>query len=71
MGELENFVVCTINSDLTKMTLKTYQPDLINKMNQGFNEDLKSIVTCNTPATLHQDVVHNQETYIKIIIRYT
>ena len=32
MGELEEFVVCTIKRDITKTTLKIYQPDLITKM---------------------------------------
>ena len=37
MGELEEFIGCTIKRDLTKMNLKIYQPDLINKMTQVFN----------------------------------
>ena len=37
MGELEEFIGCTIKRDLTKMTLKISQTDLINKMTQGFN----------------------------------
>ena len=37
MGELEEFIRFTIKRDLTKMTLKISQTDLINKMTQGFN----------------------------------
>ena len=37
MGEIDNFVVCTIKRELIKMTLNISQPDLINKMTQGFN----------------------------------
>ena len=37
MGELEDFVGCTIKRDLTKKTLNIYQPDLITKITQGFN----------------------------------
>ena len=32
MGELEDFVVCTIKRDPNKTTLNIYQPDLITKM---------------------------------------
>ena len=48
------------------MTLNIYQPDLINKMTQGFNEDMKSLITFNTPDTPHQGIVFNQETDTKI-----
>ena len=51
MGELEDFIGCTVNSNITKMTLKISQPHLITKMTQGFNEDMKSLMTFNTPAT--------------------
>ena len=34
MGEIEDFLVYTIKHDLTKMTLKISQPDLITKLNQ-------------------------------------
>ena len=37
MGELEDFIGYTVMRDLTKMTLKISQKDLINKMTQGFN----------------------------------
>ena len=42
------------------MTLKIYQPDIITKMTQGFNKDVKSIMTFNTPATPHKGIVCNQ-----------
>ena len=53
MSELEDFVGFTINCDLTKTTLNIYQPDLINKMSQGFNKDVKSLMTFNARATTH------------------
>ena len=31
-------------------------------MTQGFNEDVKSLMTFNTPDTLHKGIVRNQET---------
>ena len=37
MGEIEDFVGCTIKCGLTKTTLTIYQPDLLTKMTQGFN----------------------------------
>ena len=60
MGELEDFIGCTIKRDLTKMTLNISQPDIINKTTQGFNEDMQSLMTFNTPATSHKGVVRNQ-----------
>ena len=36
MSELEDFMICRIKRDLTKITLKISQPDIINKMTQGF-----------------------------------
>ena len=36
------------------------QTDLINKMTQIFNEDVKSLMTFNTPATPHKGIVHNK-----------
>ena len=67
MGELKDFVGCAIKRDLTNMTLNIYQPDIINKMNQGFNGDVKSLMTFNTPATPHQVIVSNQETDTKML----
>ena len=66
MGELDYFIGCTINRDLTKMILKIYQPDLINNMTQVFNEDVKSLMTFNTLATTHKGIVRNQETDTKV-----
>ena len=60
MGELEDFVGCTIKRDLTNMTLNTSQPDIFNKMNQLFNKDVKSLITFNTPGTPHIVIVRNQ-----------
>ena len=48
------------------MTLKVFQPDLITKMTQLFNKYLKSLMTFNTSATPHKDIVRNQETDTKI-----
>ena len=62
MGELEDFVGCTIKRDLTKTTLNISQTDIINKKTQGFNEDVKSLMTFNNPATPHKDVVCNKYT---------
>ena len=59
MGELEDFVGCTIKRDLTKTTLNISQTDIINKKTQGFNEDLKSLMTFNTPATPYKGIVRN------------
>ena len=61
MGEIENFIVCTIKRDLTKITLKISQQYLINRMTQGFNEDVKSLMNFNAPATLYKGILHNQE----------
>ena len=66
MGELEDFIGCAIKRDLTNMTLNISQLDIINKMNQWFNGYLKSLMTLNTPATPHMEIVSNQETDTKI-----
>ena len=60
MGELKDFIKCTINHELTKTTLKISQPDLINKTTQGFNKDVKLLMTLNTPDTQHKRIVCNQ-----------
>ena len=60
MGEIEDFILFTINFDLTNITLKIYQPDLSNNMTQGFNKDMKSLMTFNTPDTPHKGIVLNQ-----------
>ena len=62
MGELEDFVGCKIKNYLTNTTLNIYQPDIINKMNKGFN----GFMNFNTPATPHKGIVSNQETDTKI-----
>ena len=41
IGELESLVGCAIKRDLTNMTLNLSQPDLITKMTQRFNKDVK------------------------------
>ena len=61
MGELEDFIGCTIMRDLTKNTLNIHQPDLINKTTQIFNKDVKSFMNFNAPATPTKGVVFNQE----------
>ena len=66
MVKLEDFIGCTIEKDLTNTTLNISQPDLINKMTQGFNVEAKSLMNLNTPATPHKGVVRNQETNTKI-----
>ena len=43
------------------MNLKISQPDLINNMTQGFNEDRKSLMTFNTPSKPHKGIVCSQE----------
>ena len=53
MGELQDSILCMIKLELTKMNLKIYQPDLINKMTQGFNEYKESLMTYNNTATSH------------------
>ena len=58
---LEYFVECMIRNELTKMDLNIYQPHIITKITQGFNEELESLMTFNTPATPHNGIVHNQE----------
>ena len=66
MGVLENFTGCRINRELTKTTLNISQSDLINKINQGFNQDEKSLMTFNNPCTPHKGIVRNYETDTKI-----
>ena len=62
MVKLEDFIWCTIKRDLAKMTLKISQPDQINNIVQGFNEDVKSLMTFNTPDTPHKGILRDQET---------
>ena len=63
---LEYLVGCKIKCYLTKITLNIYQPRLITITTQGFNEDVKSIMTFNVPATPHKVIVRNQETDTKV-----
>ena len=53
------------------MNLNISQPDIMNKMTQGFNGDVKSLMTFNNPATPHNGIVSNQETDTKYHIIYT
>ena len=48
MGELEDFLGYEIERGLTNKTLNIYQPHLITKITQGFNKDVKSLITFNT-----------------------
>ena len=66
MDELEDFLGSTLNCDLTNMTINIYQPHIITKMTQGFNKDMISLITFDTPATPHKGIVCNQETDEKI-----
>ena len=45
MGELEDILGYAIKLDLTNMTLNISQLHFINKINQGFNRDVKSLMT--------------------------
>ena len=60
MCGLEKYVGCTIKRELTNITIKISQPDLINKMTQVFNKDIKSLVIFNIPDTPYKGNVHNQ-----------
>ena len=65
MGELEDFLGCTIQRDLTNMILNISQQHKIIKK-QGFNKDVKYLMNLNTPDTLYKGIVCNQEKYKKI-----
>ena len=60
MGELEDYIGCTIKRDLTKMTLNISHSYLITKMTQGFNEYIKSLTTLNNRALPHKGIVRNK-----------
>ena len=66
MVKLEDLVGCMIKHDMTKMTLNISQPDLNKKITQEFNKDLKSLMTSNTPDTIHKKNVYSQEMDSKI-----
>ena len=57
---LEQFVGCMINFDHTKMTLNISQYHLIAKTTQVFNNDSKSLINFNTPATPHKGFSRKQ-----------
>ena len=59
MGELDDFVGFTIMRDLTNTNLNNSQLHLINKMTQGFNKDMKSLMTFNNPDKTDKRIVHN------------
>ena len=65
MGSLEDLAGCTINRDLDRMTLNISWYHLITKMNQGFNNDMKSLITLNTPVTPYEGIIRKQETGTK------
>ena len=67
MGEPEEFIRFTIKRDLTKMTLKFFQPNLMTKMTLGLNEEVKSLMIFNTPGKPHRGNVSNQEIDTKIL----
>ena len=48
------------------MTLDISHPDIINNINPLFNEDDKSLITCNNPDTPNKGILRNQETDTKI-----
>ena len=51
--EVEEFLWCTVKCDLTNMNLNIYQSNLI-FLNQGFNDDVKTLMKFNNPATPHK-----------------
>ena len=61
-----NYIGCVMKPNLTNITLNISQPDIINKMNQGFNRDFKSRMTFNTLDTPNTEIIINQETDTKI-----
>ena len=66
MIKLEDFLVCMINCELKKTILKASQTHQINKTTQGFNKDVKALMTFNNPDTIHKGIVRNQESGTKI-----
>ena len=60
MVGLVDFLGCTINCDFTNINLNIYKPYLINKMTQGFEKYVKSLMTFNTPSTLHKGILRNK-----------
>ena len=66
MGELEYFIECMLKRDPTNTTLNISQPYIITNMTQIFKEDVKSLMTFNTPNTPHTMIVGYQEKYTKV-----
>ena len=62
MDELEDFAGCAIKWDLSKMTLKIYQPHIITNMTKGLKKYMKLLMNFNNPDTPHKGIVRNQET---------
>ena len=62
----DSYAGCTINCDLTKMTINITHLDLITKTTQGFKEDMKSIMNFNTSATQQKGISYKQETDTKL-----
>ena len=62
MDEVEDLLGCMMKHDFDKTILRTYQPCLVNKMTQRFNENVKSLMTFNNPSTPHEGIIINQET---------
>ena len=58
------------------MRLHQYNPEYLStwpdfKITQGFDDEIKSLMTSNTPDTPHKWAVHKQETFFKIYRRDT
>ena len=66
MGKLEEFLGCMIKCVPTKKNLNIYQLHIINKMTQGFNKYVKSLMILNTPDTPHKGILSKQEIDVKI-----
>ena len=64
-GIQEYFARCTVKRDLTKMNLKISWTQLITKTTQGFNEDIKSIMTFYTLDTPHKCILRIQDIDMK------
>ena len=56
----KDFVRCTIKRDLTNIKLNIYQPYLITKTTQVFNNHINSIDNFDTPDTPHKGIVRNK-----------
>ena len=56
-----------IKHNLNKMTLGIFQPHIITKNIQVFNNYMKLLTTFNARATIHKGFLHNQEINTKIL----